>query len=440
MDVRVRCCSLTKTAADNSLITEQAVNKWLASEDYKRAIEGHLTLGYMSHRGRALDTLPDSVGNTSALKKTVGKDDAGLICAEGAPTFTHYVKEFYVENFPNEGPWLCAIVHILDEDGCDEIMANNIKRLKSLIRQQIALTCSLVVVAYWETLSNGIEITRAIKTVKSLDWTINPSFGPLARIIEVMDDEKAKEDIEKEFSEREFTPEYIKSQPKEGELRVKTFSNVSDYIEPGTPKSSKIDGKFTKLKVKQFSCVSSISEITEEVIEAQKEFTEEPKAEETQKEFTQARVREELREMKLGLRMSFRRCLLSYRQAIKSMGGVDKIDPEDVKILKSMLNAEVLMILNQCTQAVIDGKQINTLLGTSSISKNLRVAGQHLQLPLRMAHLEAKRQGFVNKQRYQKLQAAYIEFTKAVTEEVFGPDSDKMNLGEENDETNGGQE
>lgn len=438
MDVRVRCCSLTKTAADNSLITETAINRWLASEDYKRAIEGHLTLGYMSHRGRNLDTLSDSVGNTSALKKTVGKDDAGLIVSESAPTFTHYVKEFYVENVPNEGPWLCAVVHILDEDGCDEIMANNIKRLKSLIRQKIALTCSLVVVAYWEALSNGIEITKAIKTIKSLDWTVNPSFGPLARIIEVMDDEKVKEDIEKEFSEKEFTAEYIKSQPKEGELKVKTFSNVSEYIEPGTPKSSKIDGKFTKLKVKQFSCVSAISEVADDtVVESQKEFTQ---PEETQKEFTQARVREELREMKLGLRMSFRRCLLSYRQAIKSMGGVDKIDPEDLKILKSMLSAEVLMILNQCTQAVIDGKQINTLLGTSSISKNLRVAGQHLQLPLRMAHLEAKRQNFVTKQRYQKLQAAYIEFSKAIIEEVFGPESDKMNLGDENDENNGGQE
>lgn len=428
MDVRVRCCSLTKTAADNSLITEQAVNRYLASEDYRRAIEGHLTLGYMSHRGRNLDTLPDSVANTSSLKKTVGKDDAGLIVAEGAPTFTHYVKEFYVEDVPGEGPWLCAVVHILDEEGCDDIMANNIKRLKSLIRQNIALTCSLVVVAYWEALNNGLEVTKQIKNIKSLDWTVNPSFGPLARIIEVMDDQ-SKESLEKEFSEHEFTPEYIKSQPKEGELKVKTFSNVSDYIESGTPRTSKIDGKFTKLKVKQFSCVSSISISEDSTVESQKEFTEKVE----QKEFTQARIREELREMKLGLRMSFRKCLLSYRQAIKSMGGVDKIDPEDVKILKSMLNAEVLMILNQCTESVISGKQINTLLGLSSISKNLRIAGQGLQIPLRMAHLEARKQGFVSKMRYQKLQAAYIEFTKAVIEEVFGPESDKMNLGEENE-------
>lgn len=437
MDVRVRCCSLTKTAADNSLITETAVNKWLASEDYKRAIEGHLTLGYMSHRGRSLDTLSDSVGNTSALKKTIGKDDAGLIVSESAPTFTHYVKEFYVENVPNEGPWLCAVVHILDEDGCDEIMANNIKRLKSLIRQKIALTCSLVVVAYWETLSNGIEITRAIKNVKSLDWTINPSFGPLARIIEVMDDEKAKEDIEKEFSEKEFTVEYIKSQPKEGELKVKTFSNVSEYIEPGTPKSSKIDGKFTKLKVKQFSCVSAISEVADDtVVEAQKEFTE---PEEAQKEFTQARVREALREYKLGPRMAMRKLIISYKQAVKSMGGVDKLDEESLKILKSLLNAEVLMILNQCTNQVIEGKQINTLLGLSSLGKTYRQAGQALQLPLRMAHLEARRQGFVNKQRYQKLQTAYIDFTKAVLDDVFGPNGGEP-IPEDTEDNNGGEE
>ena len=99
-----------------------------------------------------------------------------------------------------------------------------------------------------------------------------------------------------------------------------------------------------------------------------------------------------------------------------------------------MLNAEVLMILNKCTDQVIEGKQINTLLGTSSISKNLRVAGQKLQLPLRQAHLEARKQGYVTKMRYQKLQAAYLDFTKAVIEDVFGPESDKMNLEEEGGE------
>lgn len=430
MDVRVRCCSLTKTAADNSLITETAVNKWLASEDYKRAIEGHLTLGYMSHRGRNLETLSDSVGNTSALKKTVGKDDAGLIVSESAPTFTHYVKEFYVENVPSEGPWLCAVVHILDEDGCDEIMANNIKRLKSLIRQKIALTCSLVVVAYWETLNNGIEVTRAIKSVKSLDWTVNPSFGPLARIIEVMDDEKVKEDIEKEFSEREFTAEYIKSQPKEGELKVKTFSNISEYIEPGTPKSSKIDGKFTKLKVKQFSCVSAISEVADDtVVESQKEFT---APEETQKEFTQAQVRERLRESKLGVRMELRRTILSYRQVIKQMGGSAKIDPEDLKTLKSLLSSDLMRILNSVTPDIINGKQVNTLLGLSSLGKAYREYGQKLNIPMKLGMQELKRNGFINKARYQKLQKAYTEFIHAILDDVFGANPSPITNEDEN--------
>ena len=78
MDVRVRCCSLTKPAADGSLIGETVVRNYLESDDYKKSIDGKLTLGYLTHRGRALESMPDTIGNVGVLKKTVGKDDAGL--------------------------------------------------------------------------------------------------------------------------------------------------------------------------------------------------------------------------------------------------------------------------------------------------------------------------------------------------------------------------
>ena len=57
MDVRVRCCSLTKNAADGSLIGETVVKNYLESKEYKLSIDGKLTMGYLTHRGRSMDTI-----------------------------------------------------------------------------------------------------------------------------------------------------------------------------------------------------------------------------------------------------------------------------------------------------------------------------------------------------------------------------------------------
>ena len=99
MDVRVRCCGLDKRhlAADNSYISEAVVREYLNSKDYKLSIEGKLTMGYLTHRGRNIESQPSSIGNPSQVKKMIGSDDTGLCVGENLPTFTHYVKEFYIE-------------------------------------------------------------------------------------------------------------------------------------------------------------------------------------------------------------------------------------------------------------------------------------------------------------------------------------------------------
>lgn len=416
MRLRVRCCPLGKPAADGSIVSVEVAREYLQSEDYKLSVDGRLTLGYLTHRGRQLQTLPAAAGNTAALSKTVGKDDAGLIIADGAPSFTHYVESFYIDDDVQEDtcPWLCAVVKVLDEDGFDEKAADNIKRLKALIRSGVRLTCSLVIVAFWG--GSNSELCSKIKRISSLDWTINPSFGPLARITEVIDDSDVKEDIEKNFSEIE-EHSYIAAQPQIGELRVKAFSMAGMDL-TGIPKSSKINGTFTTLKAKQFSAICDINEIVEESM---------PK----QKEFTAMGIKDRLREAKIGEqspRMYFRRMYISYKQVLKSVQ-----DEKEIKLLKSMFASDILYILNKVQNDIIKGKQINTLLGCSSLSQSCRKAAQQLQMPFRYAMQEVARQGFVSKMRYQKLQDAYLEFVKALTEDVFGDKSSDVPESEENE-------
>ncbi len=421
MEVKVRCCSLTKPAADGSIIGETVVRNYLQSKEYQLSVDGKLTLGYLTHRGRNLECLPGNV-NSPKLKTCIGKDDSGLIVAEGAPTYTHYVKEFFIENVEGEGPWLSASVVIFDEKNFDGFAAENIKRLKALIRAGVKLTCSLVVLAFWDSTSSGIDLCKSIKSIKSLDWTVNPSFGPLARITEVIDDE----DLQKEFSELEDDTTFVRSQPKEGEIKVKVFSNLSDFGSD-LPKSSKIDGVFTKLKAKQFSTVCSINEVETSELSITEDST-------LEKTYSVVDIRERLRESKLSPRMRFRKLYISYKQVVRQMGGIDKIDESTLKILKSLFTTDVLSIMKEITPMILQGKQINALIGASSLGKGPRQAAQTLQIPFRMAMKEAQKMGYLTKMRYEKLQKHYMDFVNALIEDVFGNPTlpDGIEEGEDN--------
>lgn len=436
MDVRVRCCSLTKNAADGSLIGETVVRNYLASKEYQLSIEGKLTMGYLTHRGRSMDTMPSTIGNTATLKKVVGRDDAGLCVAEGVPTFTHYVKEFYIEDVPGEGPWLCALVHILDEDGFDDIAAANIKRLKALIRSGVKLTCSLVVVAYWDSQSSGIDICRQIKNIKSLDWTVNPSFGPLARITEVYDDKPSESDFSgdsdygdlvREFSEIEKDEVFVKTQPKkEGELRVKEFSDLNSFGLGDAAKTSKVDGVFTKLKVKEFSSVGVIEIIPEnETVKVNSKVSGV-----REKTFSVTAVKERVREAKLSPRERFRRLILDYKQVIKASGGVEKIDEPTLKVMKSLFASDVLNIMQVVTPMVLEGKNLVTLLNAGSLGVEVRKASQAMFIPYKQALAEAEKLGYVSKNKYQAIQTAYITFIKSLQNFVFGT-SGEIEINEE---------
>jgi hypothetical protein len=237
--------------------------------------------------------------------------------------------------------------------------------------------------------------------LKGADLTLNPSWKN-AGIVYIEDDNNRRE---KSFSELDKEFVYSPEDYKDTTIKVKQFS-VSNL---DMPKSSKIDGLYTQLKVKEFSFNSDLINVSDDFKQLE------------QKEFTQVSVKDRLRECKMSPRMYFRRTITSYKQVVKSFGGPDKISEQDKRILQSLLTSDVLYILGQISSEVINkNKQINTILGCSSISKNLRISCQNMQIVYRMAGKEAQKMGFVSKMRYQKLQAAWNEFVKAVIDEVFG--------------------
>lgn len=128
-------------------------------------------------------------------------------------------------------------------------------------------------------------------------------------------------------------------------------------------KSSKIDGRFTKLKAKTFSFNTEVIPIAEET-----QLVEEP----VQKDFSVIALRDRIRESKYSTRQRFRVLILSYKQLLKQQGGPEKIDPETLKIMKSLFTTDLLDIMKSITPEIMNGKNPGTLLGASSLGKNVR--------------------------------------------------------------------
>lgn len=414
--------NLNAPASDGSQVPYDVLQSYLDSEDCKKALRDHTMVSSLTHRCRNLKAVfPDK----PELPRVVGRDDAMLVVDPKAPPITHYITKLEIRN----DNWLYAEAQILDEDGLDDVTVQNIRRLKGLIKNGIKCSCSCIILGAWRSLGKGTDVLAKLVAFKGCDITMNPSWAG-AGIVEAWEEDENGEKI-KMYSE---TNEEVD----EGTLKVKAFSDLSEFNYSG-PKTSKIDGQFTIIKAKQFSSVGYVEDVDleEKQVEEEKEFStqeENTTTEVKEKEFTQAGIRDQLREKKMSPRMCFRRMILSYKQVVRAMGGVDKIKPEDLSILKSMLTSDVLFLLNRISDDVITkNKRINVVLGCSSISRNLRVASESLSYIYRMSGISARKQGYLQKNYYTKLQAAWNDFVNACLEECFGANSNNMpeNIDEE---------
>ena len=325
MKIRAKVWMCSGVASDGSIIRREVWEEYLRSSEYAELIESGSGLGTLTHRSRNIKCNPSDFSN---LKGTTGADDSMLVVSPSMPAAVWKIDRLFID-----GDWVCADMTVLDEKTADSSMAEQITRLKSLVRQGCKLGVSAVIVAYWDQ-QGGNDVAKKIHKIKAIDVTMNPSVAR-ARITEILEDEETKT-----FSDT-------------NEPVCKVFSTSDEYAV--LPKSSKIDLCFTTLKVKEFSQISELEISEEEIVE--------------QKEFSVATVKERLRYAKLSPRQTFRRLRIDYKGAIKAAGGVEKMDPEDVKILKSLFTSDVLNIIKTIYPDIMKGKQIATLIGASSISK-----------------------------------------------------------------------
>lgn len=136
MQFKVKLLSFNEPASDSSRISREVVEQFMATDVYKNAIASHSLLGTMSHYPRNASSGTKNL--SSAISKTVGKDDLLIIVGESAPT--HYITKL---ECGSDG-WLYAYAKLLDEKEFDSQAAENIKRLKGLLKSGCLIGCSAV--------------------------------------------------------------------------------------------------------------------------------------------------------------------------------------------------------------------------------------------------------------------------------------------------------
>lgn len=399
MRLKLRFWDCSVPASDGSRISLDVFKEYLSSPQYKEAIESRSMLSSLTHRSRNLKASPSDYQN---MKGTVGNDDIMLCVDHNTPAPIMYIERIYHDP---QSSWMCADAKVIDENLADEDMAKQIRRFKALLKEGVRPGVSCVVVGFWSGEGSSGDVCKKINQIKGIDVTLNPSQKN-ARLLEVYDeDEKPEIDIKvintkpaylRSFSETDL--ETMNS----GKAVTKLFS--TDEYATGLPKTSKIGLSFTTLKVKEFSVITP-ADIEEEEI---------------QRDFSVGTLKERLRVTKLSPRQNFRRLVLDYKQLVKSQGGIESMDPEDLKVLKSLFTSDILMILRQIHPEILQGKQISTLLGASSLGKATRMAAQKLQIPYKLASKEVEKSGMLSKPRFAKLQEAYSEFITSMIDEVFG--------------------
>lgn len=378
-------------ASDGSIVPYEVMNDYINSQECQDALRDHKMIGSLTHRCRSVASSFPEAGNSS-LTKTIGKDDSLIIVSEQAPTPTHYIDTLYIED-----GWLWCEIETLKEEGMDDLAIQNIRRLVGMVRNNGILPgVSAVIVGYWKG-NNGekCDVLQKCVALKGIDITLCPSWKA-AGVTEVLD--------EKAYSETEKEEIYSVDDFKFDGVKVKTFSDLGS-LGITAPKSSKINGQFTKLAAKVFSANGVVEEIEDSRV---------------QKQFSAMTVNERVKFAKLSPRERFRRLILDYRQALKTQGGIDKISPETLKVMKSLFTSDVLNIMNVVTPLVLEGKNLVTVLGAGSLGVQVRKACQAMMIPYKLALQEMKKQGFVSKMRMQKIQAAYTDFISALQDYVFG--------------------
>lgn len=158
---------LDEMSTSGTYISTEIYEEYAKSDDCKDAVERGLMTGGLTHLIRQQGE--EYVGK-------VGIDDNLLL--DGL--IVHKILHLW-----RDGKNVCFEAKILNENFCDPVQAEQIKRLKGLLRNDVIPPISVVV----DTILNKSKKAEKLVAIVGFDWTFNPAFK-VARILEIILEEE----------------------------------------------------------------------------------------------------------------------------------------------------------------------------------------------------------------------------------------------------------
>lgn len=140
---------------------------------------------------------------------------------------------------------------------------------------------------------------------------------------------------------------------------------------------------------------------------------------EEQKIFSASSINERLRIAKLNPKLRLRYLVMDHKRYFKANKKKLQKNPELMNKLKGIFLSDLNALFNEVLPYIVEGKQLNTLIGVSQVTPTLSKIARDLSLAYKRALKSERSTGQIPKMLYQRLKNSYTEFLNQLFSQVY---------------------
>jgi len=165
MKIKIQLIPLDVRAADRSLVSKEVAERYLKSEKYFELLETGAAIGGITHYDRYVREKDAKIGQRDQMFRS--------------GNMTHNLTTLTIEN-----GWLMGISEIFDSRKFSADIAENIKKVKGLLRSGVFVPISGSINANWSMSDEALNIIE----IQGYDFTWDPSWKG-SRVVAILEDD-----------------------------------------------------------------------------------------------------------------------------------------------------------------------------------------------------------------------------------------------------------
>lgn len=137
------------------------------------------------------------------------------------------------------------------------------------------------------------------------------------------------------------------------------------------------------------------------------------------KNFSAATLTERLRLAKANPKLRLRYMIMDYKRYFKQRARKLKDDPKGAKLLRTMFLNDMMGLFSEILPLVVEGKQLNTILGVSQVNPKMMKVARDLSMAYKRSLKQQATAGQISKTNFKNLRTQYNQFMSQLMESVM---------------------